>query len=464
MLIRNAEIWGHGLGDVLIEGKRIMALAGPGRLQSNKVLDARGGSLLPGLHDHHVHLCGLAAKAASVECGPPEVIDEAGLARVLQAAGGTGWLRGIGYHESVMGLPDARALDRLLSDRPLRIQQRTGRMWLLNSMALEALLAHAEPPPGLERDGAGFTGRLFDEDQWLRQALGGQPPDLSEVSLKLASWGITGVTDMSIGNDATAARHIARQRRNGALVQNCRLAGKLELNDALTDGWSLGPAKLHLHEAALPPLDEACRFILDAHARNRPIAVHCVTEVELVFALALFDKAGVLQGDRIEHASVVSPEHTRRIAEPGLSVCVQPHFVFERGDRYLLDVEERHRGDLYRLASLRDAGIPLAAGSDAPFGSADPWDAMRAAVGRQTREGQRLGKDEALTPEEALALYLADPADPQLQRHIEPGAPADLVLLGCPWAKARERFASSSVRATLIAGRVVHDRIDQPPG
>ena len=34
--------------------------------------------------------------------------------------------------------------------------------------------------------------------------------------------------------------------------------------------------------------------------------------------------------------------------------------------RYLLDVETRHHGDLYRLASLNSAGIALAAGSDAP--------------------------------------------------------------------------------------------------
>lgn len=463
MLIRRAEVWGHGLADVLLAGDRIVELAGPGQLQSDTVVDARGCALLPGLHDHHLHLFGLAAKAASVQCGPPQVTDETGLAHTLQAAGGTGWLRGVGYHESVMGLPDANALDRLLPHRPLRIQQRTGRMWLLNTKAIEALLAVAQPPPGLERDGASFTGRLFDEDQWLRQALGSEPPDLSGISRELAGWGVTGVTDMSVGNDAATARHFAQQRHSGALLQHCMLTGRQELGDALSDAWTLGPAKLHLHEMALPPFEDACRFIRDAHARGRPVAVHCVTEVELVFTLALFDESGALAGDRIEHASVASPDLVRRMADLGLAVCVQPHFVHERGDRYLLDVEERHRGDLYRLASLRDAGIAMAGGSDAPFASADPWQAMRAAVDRRTREGQALGAEEALSPEEALALYLADPADVSRRRRIEPGAVADLALLNCPWAEARDRLTSSDVRATLVAGRLVHDRIDQPP-
>jgi predicted amidohydrolase YtcJ len=93
------------------------------------VLDATGGALLPGLHDHHIHLTALAARESSVECGPPTVNSGEELARALSVAG-DGWLRGVGYHESVMGLPDAAALDRLRSDRPVRIQHRSGRMWL----------------------------------------------------------------------------------------------------------------------------------------------------------------------------------------------------------------------------------------------------------------------------------------------------------------------------------------------
>jgi predicted amidohydrolase YtcJ len=465
LLIRGAEVYGHGRADILIEGERIARI---GRdLDAGftaRVVEASGQVLLPGLHDHHIHLAGLAARRQSVWCGPPEVCNEGQLADCLVSAPGTGWIRGIGYHESVLGgLPGAAKLDRLMPDRPLRLQHRSGRMWLFNSAALELLLASAEPPPGLERDGGHFTGRLFDADAWLREALGSQPPDLADISRELARHGVTGITDMTPQNDPAMAEHFAAQRQSAALLQSLTLAGTLKLSEAATAGWTLGPVKLHLHEADLPDFEHAVNLAHAAHEQGRPLAVHCVTEVELVFTLAVLEEAGAIAGDRIEHASIASPDHIARIAQMGLAVCVQPHFVAERGDRYLIDVEPRLHGDLYRLESLHRAGIALAGGSDAPFGQSDPWAAMRAAVSRRTAAGAALGPDEALTPEQALALWLADPVDLTRQRSICEGARADLCLLDRSWTQARECLASEQVQLTVTSGQIVHDRIDEPP-
>jgi predicted amidohydrolase YtcJ len=157
------------------------------------------------------------------------------------------------------------------------------------------------------------------------------------------------------------------------------------------------------------------------------------------------------------------PDHVARMADLGLAVCVQPHFVAERGDRYLLDVEPRLHSDLYRLASLRNAGTALVGGSDAPFGGADPWAAMRAAVSRRTAAGSHITPEEALTPEQGLALWLADPADLSGQRALLEGAPADLCLLDRPWSQARERLNAEDVVLVLASGRIVHNRIDQAP-
>ncbi len=462
MLILNAEVWGLGHADLRVSGGMIAQI---GRLEprpGEQLIDASGGALLPGLHDHHIHLAALAARAASVWCGPPDVMDARALAERLSQPG-AGWIRAIGYHESVMGLPSALELDRLVGDRPLRIQHRSGRMWLLNSAGLADLLDRSEPPPGLERDASGYTGRLFDEDAWLRQALASQPPAFGAISAELAGYGVTGVTDMSPGNDPAMAAHFTAQIQAGTLAQNCWLAGKLSLAEANAGPWRLGPAKLHLHEAAFPPFEEASGFIAAAHRQARAAAIHCTTEAELVFALATLEDAGIVAGDRIEHGSVANADHLSRIAAQGIIVVTQPHFVFERGDRYLLDVEPRHLGGLYRLASLRHAGIALAGGSDAPFGSADPWQAMAAAVSRRTRDGRVIGLDEAMSPEEALSLYLADARDLARQRRIAVGEAANLCLLALPWAEARLRLSSGDVRATIIAGRLVHDGIDQPP-
>jgi len=100
--------------------------------------------------------------------------------------------------------------------------------------------------------------------------------------------------------------------------------------------------------------------------------------------------------------------------------------------------------------------VPLAAGSDAPFGDADPWAAMAAATDRRTAGGVRFGPEEALTPEEALGLFLGPLSSPGGRpRVLRPGAPADLCLLAEPWAVARRALGEVTVAATVADGRQV---------
>ncbi|WP_336968631.1 amidohydrolase family protein [Sphingobium aromaticiconvertens] len=463
MLIRDAEIRGHGRADVRIAKDVITAIGTLSTLAGEVVHDAHGGALLPGLHDHHIHLAALAVARSSVACGPPGANDATELAQALTRPG-EGWLRGIGYHDSVAGMLDAEMLDTMAPHRPVRIQHRSGRMWFFNSAGLDLLLAAAPPPPGLEQQDGRWTGRLFDEDRWLRETLGGTPPSFAAISRELAAMGITGLTDMSPANDVDMARHFAREQASGALSQRVMLAGTLGLAKApFGPTLTLGPAKLHLHENALPAFDDSVDFMRAAHEQQRGVAIHCTTETELVFALAALDAAGPLAGDRIEHAGVVPDPLIAEMLRLKVQVVTQPHFIAERGDQYLKDVEPRDPPFLYRLDALRRAGLVVAAGSDAPFGSCDPWAAMRAAVVRQTASGTIIGPDETSTPEQALALYLADPQDLMVERRIAVGARADLCLLNRPWAQARDRLLAHDVQLTLIGGSIVHDGVDQAP-
>ena len=458
LLIKGAELLDGRVTNIRIRGSLVADIGVLEPLPGEQVIEAGGGLLLPGLHDHHVHIAATAAALASVKCGPPEVADEAALAAALGQPG-TGWLRGIGYHESVTGgLIDKAWLDKAAPRRPVRVQHRTGRMWVFNSAGLEALLAAGVPPPdGLDRQ----TGRLFDDDGWLRRALGGTPPGFAAVGAEYARLGVAGITEMSPGNGAAEAAHFAQEHASGALPQNVLLAGTLALPE--TQGLTLGAVKLHLHEAALPDFDETVTLIHAAHTQGRNVAVHCVTGAELVFTLAALREAGARKGDRIEHASVMPLGLVQDFVELGLSVAVQPHFVAERGDEYMADIPSSAWPDLYRLRAFLEAGVPMAGGSDTPFGALDPWAAMAAAVSRRTRRGQVLGAAEALTPEEALGLFLVDPLDLARRRSVAVGAVADLCLLRQPWAVAREHLSASLVRAALIGGRLVYNGVDQPP-
>ena len=59
-MLRRAEV-GDRLADVVIGGDRIVEIVEVGRGRGDEIVDAAGGVLLPGLHDHHIHLLALAA-------------------------------------------------------------------------------------------------------------------------------------------------------------------------------------------------------------------------------------------------------------------------------------------------------------------------------------------------------------------------------------------------------------------
>ncbi|TAJ53045.1 MAG: hydrolase, partial [Nevskiaceae bacterium] len=344
MLIREAELPGGAIADLRIAAGRIAEIAPrlPRLGADEPLVEAQGGALLPGLHDHHLHLYALAAALDSLPCGPPQVRNAEELrvqlrARARELAPGE-WLRGIGYHESVAGELDRDALDALLPGVPLRIQQRSGRLWLLNSAALaEIESANGDDP--LERVDGRATGRLYDADDWLRGRLPRRPLSLARASRLLASYGVTGVTDTTPNNDLAAAEGFAAAQARGELLQNLMLMGDASL-DALPErpGLLRGARKFHLHDHELPDFEVLCADIRASHRAGRATAFHCVSRTDLVFALGALREAGVREGDRIEHASVLPPELLEEVAALRLTVVTQPHFIAERGDAYLREV------------------------------------------------------------------------------------------------------------------------------
>ena len=462
MLIRRCEVDGRAPLDVRIVDDRIVEIAGSLTAATEEpVIDAAGGALLPGLHDHHIHLFALAASQRSVTCGPPAVhsLDELARALAEHRVADDEWLRGVGYHESVAGALDRYVLDRLVGDRPLRVQHRSGAAWFLNSRAVESLgLDGAVDAPGVERDPGGrATGRLFRCDKLLRETVTGEPsPHLGAVSQRLASYGVTGTTDASATNGKQELRMLTDASDRGELLQRVVVMGARFVPPQDHSLVGVGAVKLLLDEYALPALEDFTRDVEHAHADGRTVAIHAVTRTEIVLACGALEAAGVLAGDRLEHASVMPPAIAEWIARLGVTVVTQPNFVRERGDSYLRDVEAADQPWLYRCRGAIDAGIALGGGTDAPYGDANPWLAMQAAVTRRTRDGALLGERERLTPERALALFTSSPSVPGgPSRRVTVGAVADLCVLDRPWSRARDELSSSMVTATVVAGRIV---------
>jgi predicted amidohydrolase YtcJ len=344
------------------------------------------------------------------------VRNQAQFHRALTAAnpGDDGWIRAIGYHESVAGDLDRARLDALRPTTPMRIQHRSGVLWILNSAAL-ARIGLADHP----------DGRLRSADGW-DAALPRRNSGLAALSGALSGYGVTGVTDATPDLSADDCACLTTE-----LAQ--RVA-------------CLAPGKIILHDDRLD-LEELARWIGERHADGRIIAVHCVTTAQLVVTVAALRAAGTRPGDRIEHAAMVPEENLADLADLGVTVVTQPNFLAERGEQYDRDIAPDEKSQLWRLASLMAAGIPVAGSTDAPFGNPDPWAAMRAAVKRPVAE--------RVSPLDALRLFLGTAERPALPRTVAPAQPGDLCVLRVPPHEALRTLASDLVATTIIAGAVV---------
>jgi predicted amidohydrolase YtcJ len=453
MLISQAELGDGIVADVRFVDGAIAEIAPilTRRPGEETVAGARG-ALIVGLHDHHLHLQALAASRSSLNA---DGLAKDSFVSAVRAEAGkkAGWIRVTGYHEALVGDLDAARLDAVVRSHPVRVQHRTGQLWVLNTAGLWEAGAFRTDARCIERDEEGRpTGRIWRGDDWLRRAAPMPAPDLRAVAAELAATGVTGVTDATPYACEDDYEAIVAAVTGGDLRQRVYAMG---LDPPGASPIRTGPLKLVLDEPRLPGLNEAVARIALARRRDRAVAVHALTRTELVFAIAALRVAGTRPGDRIEHAAVVPPQMFAKLRALGLTVVVQPHHLRERGDLQLRFVDRRDLSDLHRLGSLAACGIPLAAGSDAPFGSSDPWVAIAAAVERRTARGAELGPGERLTPLEALKLYLGDPLRPGMPRQIRVGT-RDTVLLHGPLREVLAEPRADWVARTFIDGKSIY--------
>jgi predicted amidohydrolase YtcJ len=402
-------------------------------LPGEQVYDAAGKTVIPGLHDHHVHLRAAAAALTSTRVGPAEVHNREDLARVLATAeiGHDGWIRAVGYHEAVAGSLDRTVLDEVSPPAPVRVQHRSGVLWTLNSAGL-ARVGLADHP----------DGRLRSADRSWSDTLQRNESGLADVSRRMCGFGVTGVTDATPDLDVGDIVKLMEAHRRGELRQRLHC---------------LAPGKRILHDTDLD-LDNLTAWISERHCDTVPVAVHCVTAAQLVVTLSALQTAGRHPRDRIEHAAVVPDETLAELGRLGTTVVTQPNFVAERGDQYLHDVPAAEHHELWRVGSLLRAGVPVALSTDMPFGDDDPWRAMRAAVHRTTGNGAVLGSDESISAPAALTMFFGSGDDPVRPRSVASGQPGDLVVLAAPPAEVLSVLESSMVAATIIGGDVTYER------
>ncbi|MGO4691140.1 amidohydrolase [Glaciibacter sp. 2TAF33] len=467
-----------------------------GRSSGATTLDLAGRWVIPGLWDNHVHFSQWAQTSRRLDVSSAaSAAAAATLVGHRLTAGGSGEsLVGFGFRDGLWpDAPGRGVLDAVSGSVPVVLVSGDLHCCWLNSAAL-ARHGFADHPTGLLREDDCFAvQRAIDTvddavmDAWA-----------DEAAHAAAARGVVGVVDlemtwnlehwqrrMASGTDslrvefgiytADLSRAVGAGLRTGDLIPGT--GGLLTVGPykVITDG-SLNTRTAYCFDE-YPGLEgqPGSRGVLNvppeallAHLRTavsagiRP-AVHAIGDHANALALDAFEELNTgeersageeLAGPgSIEHAQLLAPSDIPRFARLGVVASVQPEHAMD--DRDVADRFWAGRTDrAFVLASLLNAGVHLALGSDAPVAPLDPWVTMAAAVGRS-----RAGR-EPWHPEQAISRQAALAASARGRHTVAVGDVADLAVVEIdPFTASVDDLRRMPVAATLIAGRFTHNAL-----
>lgn len=495
---------------VALRGERVLAVGTAAELRARLAPGARevglgGATVLPGLHDAHVHLSQHGLELAQLPLQETGSVAEA-VALVRERAASTPpgtWIFGAGFALQRYGVStlDREELDAAAPEHPVLLRSQDHHSAWANGRALEMAGIHRgtpDPEGGtiVRRPDGEPSGLLLEHAfDLVRERT---PPltraeavaALERAGRDLARYGITTVHHMAyepvdqwraIGLRATDAGYPLRV---WACIDQHLIECAADLGVATGQGgehFLVGGAKFFVDGALgsrtawmLEPYDDGAGTGVQVHGpdllRERvPLAIragltpvaHAIGDAACRAVLDVYEATapawrGAGLRPRLEHAQHLHRDDVRRLAELGVVVSMQPlHLVFDVPSIRGLLAGRAERA--YRWGSLLAAGAPLAFGSDTPVASPDPFAGLRAACRREGVGGDVLGPEEALSVEAALAAYTRGAAyaigREERSGVLRPGADADLVVLDHDPVASLDDL---EVLATVKGGRVTH--------
>ncbi|MGN6654333.1 MAG: amidohydrolase [Rhodanobacter sp.] len=506
---------------LLVDGGKVVATGSTAELQSRadgaRVVDGHGRTLLPGLIDAHGHVLELGYARNSVDLSETRSLDEA-LAKVkayAKAHPQAKWIRGGGWNQVIWKLgrfPTAAELDTAVADRPVWLSRVDGHAAWANSAAIKlagVTRATADPAGGrIERDTQGNPSGVFVDgatelvDTHVPALTAAEKAAALDTALaEMARVGLTGVSDAGIDLDnyrlyrqyadahKLTARIYAMIRDTGESFDAISKDGPLigYGNDFLTvravklfaDGalGSRGAAMLKPysddpHNSGLLFMSPATMTakIDKAFAKGYQVGIHAIgdranREVLDSFAAAYrsHPQAKALR-NRVEHAQIVSLQDIPRFVPLQLIASMQPtHATSDMNMAEDRVGHERIQG-AYAWQRFLKQGTVIAAGSDFPVESPNPFYGLYSAVTRQDHQGQPPGgwypqQDLSLT--QALRAFTLDAAYAEHAENrigtLEPGKWADFILVDHDIFKdPTSKLWNTQVLQTWVGGRQVY--------
>jgi predicted amidohydrolase YtcJ len=454
---------------VAVQGNKILQVGTTREIQRLRrpqtlVIDADGGSVLPGFNDAHAHLLsgGLSLDQVNLLDARTLADVERTVRRWAAANPDREWVRGRGwlYEPFPGGLPTRQLLDQLVPDRPAYLTSYDGHTGWANSRALRlAHITKQTPPPAngmIVKDSRTGepTGVLKESAMQLMAPLLPRPTHDEQVAALRAAMteahrrGITSVQNAGISADELALyEHLRRERAleirvyAAITVSPDITSAELDALDTLLEQYSddplfkSGAAKImadgviETYTAALlapyttrpqtrgePRMSQTTldTLVADLDRRGWQVMVHAIGDRTIRMALDAFEEAAARNPEpergrrhRVEHIETVDPSDIPRFAQLGVAASMQPyHGDPDPGQMsvWLANVGPERAARAWASASIARSGGRLAFGSDWPVASMDPLLGLHVAVNRTSLDGK---PDGGWTPSERLSLFQA---------------------------------------------------------
>ena len=504
-------------GVVVYVGSDSGALALTG--DATTVVDAGGGTLLPGMVDAHTHVAELGQALDRVDL--TRAADEkAAVDLVVERAARTPkgqWIVGWGWDEGAWAnrYPDKRLLSERVPDHPVMLRGLHGFAAWANEKALSAagITASTPAPVGGEiRKGPDGqpSGLVLNRAVPLLEGAVPAPSaaqrdsQLVRALYTMAEAGFAGVHEAGTTRDVLASLerldargalpirvYVMLDGRDSALVREWIARGPLPhspsgmLSVRSVKGYydgALGSrgARLLADYSDKPGHRGVSgdgygfdhRTAADAMAAGFQLGIHAIGDegnrATLDFIDSVMAAAPGARGKRhrIEHAQVVSPQDIPRFAASGVIASMEPpHAVEDMPWAEQRLGAERIRG-AYAWRTLRRAGARLAFSSDLPGSDWSLGYGLHSAVTRQDKQGAPPGgwyPDQRMTIEEAVRGYSTWAAfagfDEDSTGTIARGRRADFTMLAAdPFRADPATLLGLPIARTIVGGRVAYER------
>ncbi len=480
-----------------------------------------GGAIVPGLIDTHNHMFWTGMQQRLVDLTRCKSI--AGILAEVRAYAGRNpeaeWIVcGTGWHVSNLQEgrhPTREELDGACADRPVYLP-RGGHSAAVNSLALaRAGVTRGTPDPEggrIERDASGEPNGVLLEPPAFElvgrhvpaSSEADQRQSLREVQKLYHAAGLTGIMDPGLTPEVIGiyqALWSAGELSMRSVVMPLADSSR-PLEDVL-DGIASSPARTGFGDARLklggvkvffdgaatfgtalmrePFPDEKCncgiqvtptesfrRIARLCAQRGWSMGVHVVGGKAIDIALEVFaeiDREHPIRGLRfcLIHAYLwPSRENIARAARLGVVVATQPSMQYSFGPVLL----KRFGAVLMSMATpvrgWLDGGVTVGGGSDSPITPFPPLLGLWQARTRHIAGAEEpLGREQAVSGAEALAMYTRDAAYVSFSEHergvLRPGLLGDWTALSVdPVECDAEALREAGVQATAVGGALVH--------